>query len=132
MRPDPKKIHQKKEGKRCRVTGCLKHGNFENGICDKCRVKIDKSFKIGNLSKKRIQQNKDYSKIRIEFLKLNPICAVTGNQATEIHHKKGRTGGLLTDVRYFLPVCREAHIYIENNPKWAKEMGYSLNRLSDE
>lgn len=45
MNPDPKKIYQKIEGKRCRVTGCLKHGNFENGICEKCKVKINKSFK---------------------------------------------------------------------------------------
>jgi hypothetical protein len=85
--------------------------------------------KIKPISDKRSAQNKEYIKLRKEFLKNNPICAVTGKQATEIHHMKGRIGKLLTDVNYFLPVSREAHIKIELFPNWAKEKGYSISRL---
>ena len=49
--------------------------------------------------------------------------------ATEVHHKKGRIGKLLTEISYFLGVCRECHSKIELEPIWAKENGYSLNRL---
>ncbi|WP_262885687.1 hypothetical protein [Myroides sp. LoEW2-1] len=43
---------------------------------------------------------------------------------------KGRVGSLFLDTRYWLAVSREGHRMIEENPKWAKEKGYSLNRLS--
>lgn len=56
-------------------------------------------------------------------------CPITGGKATEVHHMKGREGALLNDTKYWLAVSREGHIRIENNPEWAKEMGYSLSRL---
>ena len=67
----------------------------------------------------------------ISFLESLIFCQVKGCKglATEVHHKKGRIGKLLTDIRYFLGVCRECHNKIELNPTWAKENGYSLNRL---
>lgn len=63
------------------------------------------------------------------FLKQNPYCAVCGNFATEIHHKKGKIETLLTNELYFLAVCRSCHTWIELHPEEAKEKGYSLNRL---
>ena len=85
---------------------------------------------INKISNKRKKENNLYSSLRKQFLKDNPLCAVTGNKATEVHHMAGRIGKLLTDVRYFLPVCRFAHREIELNPIWAKENGYSLNRTN--
>ena len=81
---------------------------------------------------KRQVQELQYNVLRIEFLgkKENQICPVTGQKTNEVHHKKGRIGALLTDVRYFLAVSHDGHKKIENNPKWAKEMGYSLSRLA--
>jgi hypothetical protein len=38
---------------------------------------------------------------------------------------------LLIDVRYFVPVCREAHRMIEENPKMAKDKGYSYSRITE-
>lgn len=58
-------------------------------------------------------------------------CAVHPKlPAVDIHHMKGRVGKLLLDERYWLPVSRKGHIKIENNPLWAKEMGYSDYRLT--
>jgi frataxin-like iron-binding protein CyaY len=42
---------------------------------------------------------------------------------------KGRSGALLNDKRYWLAVSRKGHRFIEDNPKWAKDNGYSLYRL---
>ena len=90
--------------------------------------------KIRKHSKKRASQMHQYGKLRNAFLDANPICAVHGGmcRSTEVHHQKGRVGALLTDIRYFLPVCRAAHHEIEMYPEWAKKMGYSLSRLSTE
>lgn len=86
-----------------------------------------------------------YGKIRKQFLSLpeNQICPVTGQKATTVHHMAGRgkesfaddlarktETPLLIDTRFFLAVSMEGHRKIEENPNWAKEMGYSLDRLS--
>lgn len=112
---------------KCRSNLCMRYGNFENGICPKCS---SGGKGIKKESDKRKQQNAEYRRVRLKFIKENPRCAVTGREATEIHHMKGRIGDLLTDTRYFLPVCRDAHQKIELNPEWAKENGYSLNRYN--
>ena len=49
--------------------------------------------------------------------------------ATEIHHKASKIGKLYTDINNFLAVCRNCHTWIEENPKEAKELGFSKNRL---
>lgn len=99
--------------------------------------KQKKEAKIAPRSKKRAKEERDYSTVRKEYLEEHPICEVCIREnnpykypATEIHHKKGRIGPLLTDSRYFLAVCRDHHEFIENNPKWAKLKGYSINRLT--
>jgi hypothetical protein len=86
---------------------------------------------IKKVSDKRKSENKEYTKLRKLFLTEYTICQVKGCKElpTEVHHKKGRIGKLLTDTRYFLGVCRECHNKIELEPLWAKENGYSLNRL---
>lgn len=91
--------------------------------------------RIANRSKKRAKQEREYAKIAKEFLSENEYCVVHSDEdticrSTQIHHKKGRIGSLLTDTRYFLAVCDEAHKQIEANPKWARIMKYSLSRLS--
>jgi hypothetical protein len=86
---------------------------------------------IKKVSDKRKSENKEYTKLRKLFLAEYTICQVKGCKElpTEVHHKKGRIGKLLTDTRYFLGVCRECHSKIELEPTWAKENNYSLNRL---
>lgn len=85
-------------------------------------------------SVKRAKQEREYSKLRKEYLLRYTTCAVNGcnNESTEIHHQKGRIGDLLTDTKYFLPVCPVCHTLIELHPIWAKNCGYSLSRLAKE
>ena len=77
---------------------------------------------------KRTKENKEYLTLREVFL-VGKFCPVTGEVATQVHHKKGRIGKLLYDVRYFLGVSAEGHKWIEEHPEEAKKLGYSLNRL---
>ena len=96
------------------------------------KQKTIKEFKpIPKISQKRKIENAKYIVLRIEFLgkKENSICPVTGEKTTEIHHKKGRVGSLFLDTKFWLGVSRNGHLKIENNPEWAKEKGFSENRL---
>jgi hypothetical protein len=51
-----------------------------------------------------------YKAVREAFMADHPNCAVCASRdcvepATEVHHRCGREGGNLVDVRTFLPVC---------------------------
>ena len=96
------------------------------------KQKTIKEFKpIPKISQKRKIENAKYIVLRNEFLgkKENSICPVTGEKTTEIHHKKGRVGSLFLNTKFWLGVSRKGHLKIENNPEWAKENGFSENRL---
>jgi hypothetical protein len=86
---------------------------------------------IRKVSLKRAAENRIYLKKRLDFLSLpsNQTCPITGEQTTEIHHKKGRCGKLFLDETYWLAVSRNGHQWIELNPNEAKQLGYSINRL---
>ena len=55
-------------------------------------------------------------------------CMGCLTQAVDVHHKKGKDGLLLFDVRYFLPVCRDCHTFIHDNPDWAIQNGFMIAR----
>lgn len=105
---------------------------------------LKKRPQIPRFSKKATVLNSQYSADRIIFLGKpeNKICPVTNQPTTDVHHKKGRKGfaddwarlnniPLLLDQRYWLALSREGHRHVEEHPEWAKENGYSLNRLSN-
>ena len=98
-----------------------------------CKTAMEGRKKIARLSIKRQAQNDAYLLLRQAYLQRNPICEVATEMctitATDIHHKAGRTEDKLTDRRYFLATCRICHRQIEEHPIWAKEQGFSLNRL---
>lgn len=81
------------------------------------------------LSPKRARQMRLYYKLRRDFLTLTPSCARCGWPATQVHHKRGRVGELLTEVQHFLAVCDGCHRIITDNPTWAVQHGYSLPRV---
>lgn len=87
--------------------------------------------KIRKLSPKRAKQNREYRQKAALYLSVHPVCeACKQNEATQIHHKKGRIGELLTDMKYFLAVCESCHRFIELHPVQAKKYGFSLSRLA--
>jgi hypothetical protein len=127
----------------CRYSECekeFKKFKSTDKYCSSSCELLDKGFKekkkpkpIPNVSDKRKIDNLKYSALRIEFLgkKENRICPITKKPTTDIHHKKGRIGSLLLDTRFWIALSREGHRFVEENPIWAKENGYSLNRISE-
>jgi pullulanase/glycogen debranching enzyme len=86
-------------------------------------------------SPKKVVQDAVYSVLRIKFLKEHSMCEahLTGctQSSTDVHHKRGRIGTLLTDIKYWLAVCRHCHDWIEKHPEESKEKGLSLDRLKE-
>ena len=87
---------------------------------------------IPKVSAKQLENLKKYRKVRDEFM-ANKTCEAKLKgctiKATELHHAKGKIGELLTDKRYFKALCRNCHSFIEVHPEFAKENGFSLNRI---
>jgi hypothetical protein len=108
---------------------------FSGRYCKICGVKPQKKKPepIAKRSKKRAKQERDYEKVRDAYLTVFPICEVhnCGMKSKDVHHKRGRIGSLLTDINYFMAVCRKCHSYIELHPEWAKIQGYSESRLTN-
>ena len=68
-------------------------------------------------SDKRAKQNRLYIKLNHKFLVENPYCQIKVNgctiNATQVHHKKGRIGELLTNVKWFCATCDNCHDWAE-------------------
>lgn len=127
--------------KKCKGTGTainkgcsLFRYPFKYGLCQQCYYEFAKTQprkQINKYSDKRKKQNIEYLTLRKKFLEQpeNKICPITNKPTTDIHHKKGRIGKLLTDTSQWIALSREGHKFVEENPQWAKENKYSLNRL---
>ena len=114
---------------------CIKASNeYKNNKYRQNSEVKKKPTSIARVSKKRQIEELKYKVLRIEFLgkKENRICPIFRTETTDIHHKKGRVGSLYLDTKYWVALSREGHKLVEENPDWAKENGYSLNRLSNE
>ncbi len=94
---------------------------------------------IRKISKKRQKEMSQYARDSAIWKK-DKKCKRCGHPNVEVHHMKGKQGyaqdqnrllgvSLYLDQRYWCPLCRICHIFVENNPKEAKKLGYSLNRL---
>ncbi len=110
------------------------NGHYYSGsYCKICGTKPENKAQkpIARVSKKRLKQEYDYKKLRDAYLLIFPKCEVHNcdNKSSQIHHRQGRIGALLTDVNHFLAVCEPCHKYIELNPIWSKEQGYSESRI---
>ena len=132
----------------CKLSGVewKQYNSLQKCRCELCRKNQKKSTKkpqkpIRKVSEKQKKLNKEYSKLRLEFLSLpeNQICPITKLPTTDVHHKKGRKGyaddwarenniPLIIDVRFFIGVSREGHNKIEDNPDWSYQNGYSIRR----
>ena len=94
-----------------------------------------KPNRIKPRSNKRAKQEREYSRLRLEFLDANKQCQakLTGClfEADQVHHQYGRLNSDLIDVNGFLAVCGVCHRWIEDNPLQSKQLGFSKSRLHD-
>lgn len=82
---------------------------------------------IKQISDKRAIQLKEYSKLRKQFLKENPKCAVYPYlKAVEIHHTYpgSNRNRYFLEVSTWMAVSREGHNFIHSNVSLSKERGY--------
>ena len=94
---------------------------------------MEKEYYIPSISEKQLKALKDYRIVRDEFMSSHPICEARLSEctknATDLHHKKGRVGKLLTDKKFFMAVCRSCHNKIEDGGEWVYEMGFKIKRI---
>lgn len=85
-------------------------------------------------SSKQVKLDALYSVLRVSYMNRNPYCLAKlpgcAINATDIHHKMGRTGKLFLDETEFLAVCRTCHTWIETHPAEAKVLNLSKSRES--
>lgn len=82
---------------------------------------------------KRAKQEREYAKLRRQFLDANPWCQYPlecGEPATEVHHRKGRVGALLLNMLHWSALCHDHHRYVTEHPQHAYELGISERRVS--
>jgi hypothetical protein len=88
--------------------------------------------KIARRTKEGQKEDRLYSGMRLKFLEEHPVCQCGADGctgvATEIHHRRGR-GIWFLIVSTWLAVCHWCHVKIEREPHWAKQNGYSEDRL---
>lgn len=77
-------------------------------------------------------RERKYARAKRAYLKAWPWCeacaltAVGANPprpATDLHHKRGRAGALLSDRRFFMSACRPCHDWIHANGELARALG---------
>lgn len=85
------------------------------------------------VSTKEKERQKEYKKVRAEYLKLHPVCEIRlpgcNVKANQVHHAAGRIGKLLTDTENFVACCAPCHRKTEDNPAEALAAGVSKSRL---
>lgn len=89
---------------------------------------------IKKVSDKRVELNKQYAVIRDSWIK-DKVCKRCGNPEVCVHHSAGKEGSvnsipLLIYVPYFVALCFPCHRYIEDNPEYAYNYGYSIKRTN--
>lgn len=80
---------------------------------------------IKPVSDRRRRESSIYSKIKLVWLPKNARCLACNLRKTDdVHHMRGRLRSLLIDLRFWLPVCRSCHDWIQANPRMARELGW--------
>lgn len=82
---------------------------------------------LRKVSKKRRSQLGEYSKLRRDYMKAHPICAMCNNaKASDIHHRNGRNGDRLNNTVFWVSLCRSCHTYIHDHPGFARDHGWLI------
>lgn len=115
----------------CNVEDCT-YPVWGKGYCKShqhLRTDKNKPKKPKVTSDKMVKNLAVYRVLRDKYLKDNPVCYRCGtNVNLTLHHMKGRLGGLLTDVSYYMTLCIPCHRWVTDYSKEAKVLGLSFDR----
>lgn len=108
----------------------IKKGKLGTPIGHYTMVKRKAIAPISDKQKKRLAE---YRVVRDDYMANHKWCEAKLNGctsiATDLHHKAGKVGALLTDSRYFCALCRSCHTWVGENHSKAKELGLVVDRL---
>jgi len=88
------------------------------------------SGKIPTMSDARKRATVIYAAMKKQWRQSHALCEVCKtrwerrNWATDVHHRRGKAGTLLIDQRYWVPICRPCHDWIDQNRAEARERGW--------
>lgn len=103
--------------------------------CKPCAMFLFPPKPVNKVSKKKKQEDQEYSRLRNIYLESSPYCEAKlpgcAGVASEIHHKAGR-GLSYLEISTWIGLCRSCHQWIELHPIEAKELGFSVSRLNEE
>lgn len=116
----------------------MANGEARNYLRAERPEKRKKRSRISPISKRRGEALKVYAVKRVTYLKQHPACEAGAllaekaswrgctKHATEIHHKKRRLGGNLTDEATFCAICSSCHRFVETHANLARQLGLLL------
>lgn len=117
---------QNPECENYKVRYCRKHLGYT----------VDEPENIEQVSEKKKVLDREYSKVRKQYLTEHPFCeagieGVCTKVSMDVHHKQGKIGEEdYLNREHFMAVCRHCHRVIEENPAFARQEGFSNSRLS--
>jgi hypothetical protein len=93
------------------------------------RTKLKSSAPLKAISNKRAKQNDEYKRVKAAWINQRERenrmgcdgCAMY--RGSELHHRRGRIGRLLTFTPEFRWLCRDCHNAVHEHPAWARECG---------
>ncbi len=131
----------KSSNKLCDRCGELKpiwKNEFKDGVrkryckyCWSCQAKTVKptanSKPLRTRSPNRSKEEAQYLKQRLSYMNKNPKCQASipnrcSHNATDVHHKAGRTNQKLNDEEHWISVCRGCHDWIHSHPIEARQL----------
>lgn len=91
-----------------------------------------KKSPLRKLSGKRRKQTNEYIKARRKYLEEHMVCEMCLQaEATQIHHKAGRTGERLLKEEWWLAACQNCHSFVHSNPEASMNSGWILHRTDN-
>lgn len=83
--------------------------------------------RMPRMSARRKRERVIYERTKKAFLDANDLCwccaRIVPRKRRELHHRKGRSGTLYLDVKYFMMLCGPCHRRVHNKPAWAIKHG---------
>jgi hypothetical protein len=137
MKRDPQKARdwQERSARRAEENRRRKVRRENDETHREVRAKV-KNFECNKRRKRRMraqsttqkQRLAAYEPVRLTQLENVPLCEVEGcaKIATQVHHKRGRTGPNL--FLHLMSVCHQCHVEIHRNPARSHELGYMISR----
>lgn len=105
-------------------------GTHNRAIRKADQTQVKEKKPINKVSAKRAVENKEYARLRRDYLEAYPVCEVVEchRKSNQIHHMAGRSNDLLNNVDHWLAVCDVCHQRIHAEPIWAENNGYIVKR----